>query len=203
MTRFAPPLPPAPAPLGSSRLPLGLRAPAGARRGLPSGPSRRPPIAWALAHIIIPARERSRSPAWHRRERRRRREAWLLLRLDAARRLLQGHHGESALQGSMAPKPRRAELAKKWTCRFCKHPRTGEEWWNRSDAASCGQCGRSKGVCYKADLQPKGACPSKSAKVAAAGGAAQHRPGSPPSWKSCRLSPTSLARSKLNSGPPS
>ncbi|CAK0830548.1 unnamed protein product, partial [Prorocentrum cordatum] len=57
----------------------------------------------------------------------------------------------------MAPSRRRGERAQraaKWLCRFCKHKTTGQDWWNVATAASCGMCGRAKGICFKAEVAP-------------------------------------------------
>ena len=93
-----------------------------------------------------------KEPSWHVRARRGRAEARHLLRawkgqrtprlaarLDAAARLLDGHHGSSS---GMAP---RADA--EWLCKTCLNKR-GEPFSNRAENKNCHKCKVAKGKCY-------------------------------------------------------
>eukprot|EP00959_Pyramimonas_sp_CCMP1952_P386665 8103839-Pyramimonas_sp.AAC.1 len=62
---------------------------------------------------------------------------------------------------------RRREQAKDWCCKFCVHPITQNQWWNRSDTVSCSKCGTAKAVAFMCVRPPPGP-PTKRAKPPAA-----------------------------------
>eukprot|EP00959_Pyramimonas_sp_CCMP1952_P361391 7568476-Pyramimonas_sp.AAC.1 len=55
---------------------------------------------------------------------------------------------------------RRRAAAVDWCCQRCKHPASGEAWWNRARADSCKKCGVAKASSF-AHVRPKPAAPSK------------------------------------------
>jgi chromosome segregation ATPase len=51
---------------------------------------------------------------------------------------------------------RRREQAKDWCCKYCIHPISQNQWWNRSDTVSCTKCGSAKAVAFMCVRPPPG-----------------------------------------------
>ena len=95
-------------------------------------------------------------PASHRRKRKQRQIARGILAVQAARHLLETHHG-----GGMAGHGRHQKNPKEdWTCKTCDD-KDGKKFVNFGSRKACLRCGLSKGVCFGA----KAPLPNASAKA--------------------------------------
>ena len=96
----------------------------------------------SVATTIPPITNHSSEPARHRRERRRRADARVILRIAGARGLLESHHS------SMAPQQQQHQPKPWWQCGDCTHR-------NHGSNQCCGGCGVIK-TRRSTDLPGKG-----------------------------------------------
>ena len=98
-----------------------------------------------------PGKTAKKEAAWHRRQRTKRADARVLLRVAGAQTRLASHH--SAQKAPMSPSPRRENrTSAAWRCKTCKGD-DGLGFKNFDFRTHCFRCNLHKGVCFGANVE--------------------------------------------------